>query len=265
MSDEVAAKQATLEEKRRAARRARILGSSDSRLGAICGLVGSTHTGGASDTGAAGAAEESHQHTPISGSDSDAPASSYDPKVLPLLSEVPSIPEPSTMDASNANKATITRSSNSEPKIRSTASTNTTAFPSDPSALIAAMKEQNTAPPKGNELKRKQALVVGVLLALVLAIVEIKFAKYATTARTAFWALDMLMWVGVFATATDSLPPTLNLLFATVLPATGEKGEIIKKGLSQAIGWTKAVYHVLQDWLVAQFFTILYAAIKARI
>lgn len=265
MSDEAAAKQAALEEKRRAARRARILNASGSRLDAICGLVGSPNSQGAVDADAPATSDEGHQHGETSSTSTSALSSSYDPKVLPLLSESPVLTESSTTAPSDSSKATKSRTSTRDATSAPTSYGSTTSSPETPAPIMAALKEKAEPTPKANDLKRKQALVVGVLLAVLLAFVEIKFPKYASTARMAFWAMDMLMWVGVFVSGANNLPSSATLLITTFFSSNPELAEVVKKTLSQVVGWSQAVFHVLQEWLIAQFIIILFSAFKARI
>lgn len=265
MSDEAAAKQAAIEEKRRAARRARILNASGSRLDAICGLVGSPNSNGSTDADAAVASDEGHQHAATSTPSEADVSSSYDPKVLPLLSESPLLPDSSTIPFTDNSKATKSRTSNRDTTPSTTLPVQATPATSKSAPMMSALKDQSEPAPKANDLKRKQALVLGIILAISLAFVEIKFPKYASTARMAFWAMDMIMWVGVFASGANNLPSSVTLLLTSLFSSNPDLANVVKRTLSQVIGWSQAVYHVLQEWLIAQFIIIMFTAIKSRI
>lgn len=265
MSDDAAAKQAALEEKRRAARRARVLNASGSRLDSICGLVGGSNSSASSDPTPQVSANETHQHSPSAVAPSSPASSVHDPAVAPLINEFPVLPDSNDASGPSPTRVTKSRISTVDSTPKKPASNDSIPASINTSPLAAAFNEQSHVTPKISDLKQKQALVVGLILALALSIIEVKYPKYSTTASTAFWAMDMLMWVGVFVNGASAAPSTFNLLLTTLLPSNPEGSNLISKGVSQAMGWTKAVYHVLQDWLIAQFFTLLWSALKSGV
>lgn len=263
MSDDAqaAAKRAELEEKRRAARRARVLGSSGSRLDAICGIAGTRKNGDYTDTTPQADAESGHEHVePLIPSP---PESSQPLPIKPIESTSQSTDERNDVTEITLKPSRAARARAIAAETRPRPSGATSGSRSASSTSYA--KTDIQIPANKKDLKQRQARVLGFVLAFIYAVLCAKLPQYSTHWTTAFLAMDVLMWLGVFHTysASQSGGVVLQFVISSFAPNDSEKSKIIVDSIDYAFRVVKGCYYVVQDALIAQFFVAFISGLSS--
>lgn len=260
MSDNEAEKQTALEEKRRAARRARILGSGSQRLDTICGIPSSLNSATKPST-----EEGENPVEPLlvekTSSSPSAQHSDHTPS-----SPTSSDPLTTSQSTEMAQSRPLRYSGSREPKWESfhpPASQQSSKATSPSSTLSTVTAESNNTIPTAqtNLLSRKQGLLIGFIFALLLALCQIFSPSRSIHAATAFVALEFLMWMRVLRPTgtqeTDSFSNVTNFILSSESSPMASLSILIRYG--------KVFYFTLQDWLISQFLVIVILAILPQL
>lgn len=260
MSDKEAERQSALEEKRRAARRARVLGSGSSRLDTICGIPSALNNA----TKPSLEAEERPVEPLLVEKTSSSPSAHHSDQTPALT---PSSPSLATDKSTEANQTRSSRYSGSrEPKWESfhppaSQQNSKASSPSSKSTNMPVESDYVIPTPQTNLLSRKQGLLLGFLFALLLALCQVFLPSRAIHAATAFVALEFLMWMRVLRPTgtqeTDSFSNVTNFILSSESSPMASLSLLIRYG--------KVFYFTLQDWLISQFLVIVITAILPQL
>jgi len=239
-----------------------VLGSAGSRLDTICGIV--------NDPTPADRPSNSHEIGRKVGTEpslTSAPSSAAvsDITILPVGVIDTPMSDTSVM-AATASKSTLTSHPQPHQEIQHSVAIhsrrNASMIPSAPLESTLRGSEPNSKEQAVNQglLTRKRGMALGVIFALLLAVIDVFFAEYWVQALTAFVGLELLMWNRI-----SELNNSSSLLQQVLLPKdlmSSSKDSPAKSSLGQVISVGKACFYTGQDWLIAQFFVAIFYAVS---